>query len=128
MIKKSPLWHELPLHQKVKYFVEIIAVFGGLILIAINTYQIKLFKESNSINLLNLKASFPLDIEIGLVEYQDNIPLVLKLNITNLGKNKVTLYQGLPKLFLPGSKKIEDGFNSVKTAIYKQNESELSDD
>lgn len=120
-----PIWNELPLHQKIKYFVEIIAILGGLFLIGINTYQIKLLKESNSINFLNLKASFPLDIEIGIVGYEDNIPLVLRLNITNVGRNRITLDPLSPKLFLPDSEIIEDGFESVDTTIYKQHKPTL---
>lgn len=120
-MQNKSLWKELPLHQKIKYIAEIVAICVGIFLVGLTTYQLKLIREANKINLLHFKSSFLLDIDSKIINYADTLPLVLRLNISNIGKESFELYPGLPKLFLPNSEMIEDGFKIINSSLYKQN-------
>ncbi|MEK6765425.1 MAG: hypothetical protein AABY49_04245 [Planctomycetota bacterium] len=115
------VWKELPLHQKIKYIAEIVAICVGIFLVGLNTYQLKLIREANKINLLYFKSSFLLDIDSKIINYEDTLPLILRLNISNIGKESFTLYSWLPKLFLPNSEMFEDGSKIINSSLNKQN-------
>ena len=116
-----PAWKKLPLYLRIKYVAEIIAICGALFLLAVNANQLKLLHEQNIISLAYFKASFPLDIETKLIDYKDGHPLLIRLGITNIVKDKIKI-DGmlLPKVALKDSKKMENGFTLIKTALYKK--------
>ncbi len=122
----KPAWKELPLHQKIKYIAEILAIGMGIFLVGLTTYQLKLIREANKINLSYFKSSFLLDIESKIIKYEDTLPLVLRLNISNIGKERIKLYSWVPKLFLPNSEKIEDEFETINHSFYKQNKNKVT--
>lgn len=121
-MQNKSLWKELPLHQKIKYIAEIVAICVGVFLVGLTTYQLKLIREANKINLLYFKSSFLLDIDSKIINYEDTLPLILKLNISNIGKESIELYSGLPKLFPPNSEMFEDGSKIINSSLYKKNE------
>jgi hypothetical protein len=118
---EPPVWKKLPFYLQFKYFAEIIAICVALFLLAINAYQLKLLHEQNKIILANFRASFPLNIETKLIEYKDGHPIIIKIGITNIVKDKIKLYGVLlPKLVLNSSNKIENGISLINTILYKK--------
>jgi hypothetical protein len=43
-------WNQLPIHKKIKYLAEIVAIMGGLFLIGLNVYQLRLFRDQLTLN------------------------------------------------------------------------------
>lgn len=118
---EPPTWEKLPLYLRIKYIAEIIAICGGLFLLTVTANQLKLLHEQKMISLAYFKASFPLDIETKLIDYKDGHPLLIRLGITNIVKDKIKL-DGmlLPKVVLKESKKMENGLALIKTSLYKK--------
>lgn len=114
-------WKELPLHSKLKYSAEIIAVIGGLILLGLNAYQLKLLQESNAINRDIFNSTFPLDIETEIIGHQDKDPIIIKLRIKNVAKERINLETGIPRLVSRSSHKVESGIGTIETAFFNQN-------
>ncbi|MHB8880406.1 MAG: hypothetical protein ACYC69_02730 [Thermodesulfovibrionales bacterium] len=120
-MEKQPKWKDLHLHQKVKYIAEIAAIAGGLILLSLTFRQVRLLTEQNSIALTTLKATFPLSVELKMLNYKDSSPIVIRMNIKNLGRDKVRVGDiVVPTIIQEGSFKVESAITTVKTNLYKK--------
>lgn len=118
-------WQSLPVHQKIKYLAELIAICGGLFLLILNAYQLKLMAQQNAINYEILKSTFPIEIESALIDYTDRKPLVLKVKLTNVVNQTVYLQTLIPKFVLSNSDEIKSGLSEIETKIYKQNSTNI---
>lgn len=114
-------WQRLPLHQKIKYIAELTVVCGGLLLLILNLYQLKLLAQQNAINYEILKLTFPIEIESTVIDYKDGEPLVLRVRLTNMTNQTVSLQTLTPKFVLSGSNEIRTSLSEIETKIYKQN-------
>ena len=106
-------WQRLPVHQKIKYIAELMAIFGGLSLLVFNAFQLKFLAQQNTINYEILKSTFPLEIESALIDYTDGEPLVLKVRLANVVNQTLYLQTLIPKFVLSGSNEIRSaGLNT----------------
>ncbi len=114
------IWQKLPTHQKIKYIAELIAIFCGVFLLILNSYQLKLLAQQNAINYEILKSTFPLEIDSDLIDYTDGEPIVLRVKIGNIVSQTLYLQIFIPKYVLSGSNIIKSGLSEIETKIYKQ--------
>ena len=112
-------WKSLPTYQKIKYIAEIIAILGGLVLISVNVFQLRLLSESNSINRALIRSTFPLEIESGVIEYSDKQPIVLKIKLTNIVNQRFSIQPWLPEMVPSGSKATKSDLKEITTKIYR---------
>src|SRR3989304_3247772 len=97
MAENSPGWSNLRFYQKVKYFLEIVAICGGLFLLWINYNQLTLLSQSNEINRQMFSSTFPLEIQSNLVGFVDENPPVIKLRLTNIVSRRIELLTWTPR-------------------------------
>jgi hypothetical protein len=99
MIENSPSWKDLHFHQKLRYVFEIVAICGGLFLLGVNIYQLRLLSQSNEINRQMFNSTFPLEIQSDLVDFVDENPLVIRLRLTSIVGRRMELHTLIPDSF-----------------------------
>lgn len=66
------------------------------------------------------KAAYPIDIETKVLQYKESKPLVLKIQVTNPVKDRITVSSFLTKCIMAGSDTIENGLiKKIKTSLEK---------
>jgi hypothetical protein len=63
MTGSGPKWRSLHFYQQVKYVAEILAICGGLFLLGLNVYQVRLLYQSVEINRQLYNSTFPLEVQ-----------------------------------------------------------------
>jgi len=119
MTESSPKWRSLHFYQQVKYVAEIVAIFGGLFLLGLNVYQVRLLSQSVEINRQLYNSSFPLEVQSNLVDYVDGKPLVIRLKVTNVIGRRMKLLTWMVRVVRTGSNTIEDDFRNTTIGLVK---------
>ena len=124
MADKNSSWHSLPLYQRIKYVFELVAICGGILLLAVNAYQVRLLFESNKISQNMLSLTFPPpEIEISLLEFKDNKPLNMRFKVTNLTNRSVEFHTLLPQIVAFGSKELKTDLSLIRIGLSKEGRS-----
>jgi len=122
MTESSPKWRSLHVYQKIKYFAEILAICGGLVLLALNVHQVRLLSESNEINRRVYNSTFPVEIQSALMNYVDGNPLVIRLRLTNVIGRRMQLRTWMARVVRMGSNTVEDDFGTTTIDLFKAEE------
>ncbi|MBA4389532.1 MAG: hypothetical protein C0399_01160 [Syntrophus sp. (in: bacteria)] len=120
MATNSPRWKDLPLHQRVKYLSEIVAICGGLFLLAVNIYQVRLLSESNEVSRQLFSSTFPLEIQTDIVKLVDQNPLLVRLKLTNVVGRRIQLRPWLPRCVRIGSEVLEPSLGETTIRLENQ--------